>query len=371
MNVQACLSHPGAVRGFRGAVRGLTEAASVAALLTVGSVLGACGSSEPPTQPPEPPGDTTTARPIPCTAGAAICSERIEIGDGLYLPIFSTHELSTGNSAVTRALIVVHGIDRNADDYFVTGNVAAAAARAQASTVIVSPHFQTDSDGPESDEPFWSSAGWRKGHLSRPEGPTPRVSSYHAMDRIVETLANTSLFPAVSTIVITGHSAGGQLVHRFGATSPVEDLSVPSASVRYVVANPSTYLYVRPERWEETAFTFPDRTICSDYNDWHYGMEARPNRVEDLEIDTVQARIVRRDVRILIGSADSTSSNLDVSCGANLQGPYRFERGRILVRFMDEFFQGHRHRELVVGDVGHSSRDMWTSSVGLAALFLD
>ncbi|MCE2455665.1 MAG: hypothetical protein J4G12_07550 [Gemmatimonadetes bacterium] len=338
-------------------------------LVTAGLTLASCGSDPPPTQPP--PVDTTAVRPVPCTTGTATCAERIEIAGGLFLPIFSSHELATGDASVTRAVIAVHGIDRNADDYFVTGNVAAAAARAGATAVIVAPHFQTSDDAPESDEPFWSSAGWRKGHLSRPEGPSPRVSSYLAMDRLIETLANRSLFPQIATIVLTGHSAGGQFVHRFAATSPVEDVSVPSARVRYVVANPSTYLYLRPERWQRTEFAVPDRTLCSDYNEWHYGLEERPSRVEGLEIDTVQARTLRRDVTILIGSADSTSSNLDVSCGANLQGRHRFERGELLVRFMNEFFDAHSHRELVVPGVGHSSRDMWTSSVGLGALFQD
>lgn len=328
----------------------------------------ACGSApEPPVGPPS--DDTTAARPVPCATTAAECQERIEIDDDLFLPIYSTHALSAGDARVNRALIVVHGIDRNADDYFLTGNAAAQAARAQEVTVVVAPRFQTADDGPEGDEPFWSTAGWRKGHLSRPEGPTPRVSSYLAVDRLFETLADRALFPQVAEIVLAGHSAGGQLVHRFAATSPAEDASVPAARIRYVVANPSTYLYVRPERWQGQVFQVPDKTLCSEYDEWHYGLEDRPNRTEGLAIDTVQARMSRRDVRILIGSADSTSANLDVSCGANLQGPYRFERGRILVRFMDRFFDGHRHRELIVPDVGHSSRRMWTSQVGLGALF--
>ena len=54
-----------------------------------------------------------------------------------------------------------------------------------------------------------------------------------------------------------------------------------------------------------------------------------------------QVVLVRHDVRILIGDADTTSASLDQTCGANLQGPRRYHRGRTLVRFMDELYAGH------------------------------
>ena len=81
------------------------------------------------------------------------------------------------------------------------------------------------------------------------------------------------------------------------------------------------------------------------------------------------AQLARHDVRILLGAADTTSASLDQSCGANLQGPRRYHRGRTLVRFMDELYAGHAHREMIVPGVGHSSRSMWLSGVGAGALF--
>ena len=335
------------------------------------AVLAACGSPSDPVRPdPEPPPpDTVTVRPVPCLTATKECAERIEISSGLYLPVFSTHALSEGHAEVNRAVVVVHGMNRNSDDYFTSGTLAAVRARESERAVVISPRFQTNEDGPANDEPYWSSAGWRRGNLSRPEGPSPRVSSFLAMDRIVEALANRARFPQISQIVITGHSAGGQFVHRYAATSPVEDVSVATAGVRYVVANPSSYLYVRPERWLTDDFGLPDSRACPEYDDWHYGLRDRNNRTEDLATDTVWARITRRDIRILIGSADTTATNLDTSCEGYLQGLHRYDRGQTLVRFMDKFFEGHGHREMVVPGIGHSSRDMWTSEVGLTSLF--
>jgi pimeloyl-ACP methyl ester carboxylesterase len=307
-------------------------------------------------------------RPVPCSFANAICAERVELSPGWFLPVFTTHSLADGSTQVTRGLIVIHGTNRNADDYFQSGFLAAATAREQDRTVVVSPRFQTSSDGPAEDEPFWTSSGWKRGDLSRPEGPAPRVSSYAALDRIVGRLADRAAFPALTVIVVTGHSAGGQLVHRYAATSRAEEL-FPGIVFRYVVANPSTYLYLGPERAQGSAFATPEPQGCPEYDDWHYGLRQRNSYAGTYPADTLRAQLSRRDVRILIGSADTLSALLDTSCGANLQGPNRFVRGQTLVRFMDADFPGHHHMEMEVPGVGHSNSQMWLSEVGLAALF--
>ena len=148
-------------------------------------------------------GDNATApivvesRPVPCLSTGSICTERIAIGTSLYLPVFSTHSLYEGNNEVTRGLIIVHGSGRSADVSFRRGFQATEAVGLQQHTVVVSPHFQTSSDGPAADEPFWSSGGWKRGSLSSSDGPRPRVSSYTAIDKIVELLSDPSRFPTL------------------------------------------------------------------------------------------------------------------------------------------------------------------------------
>ena len=309
------------------------------------------------------------ARPIPCTFANATCAERIPLGDGLYLPAFTTHMLAEGASSVTRGLVVVHGNNRNPDTYFDSGVLAVATGGGAGTVAVVAPHFQTSDDDPESDEPFWSSAGWKRGHLSRPEGPAPRVSSYAALDRILEMLLDRGRFPAMQEVVVTGHSAGGQVVHRYAATSREEEEARAGVEYRYVVANPSTFLYLGPEReGADGTFSVPGPG-CDDYDDWHYGLQDRNSYAEALDADTIRAQLSRRDVRILIGDADTLSASLDQSCGANLQGLNRYLRGRTLVRFMEALHTGHAHTEMIVPGVGHSNRSMWLSEVGLEALF--
>ncbi len=318
-------------------------------------------------------GDSPTAPNAPDTGGpcvvpAAPCAERLEIRSGEFLPLFRTHALSAGDPEVTRAVIVIHGTNRDADNYFETMVMAARQAGVLERTVVVSPHFQTRSDGPAPDEPYWTSSGWKRGNPSEPEGPSPRVSSYEALDRLLETLADRSRFPALARIVVTGHSAGGQVVHRYAATSRVEQM-LSGVSVRYVVANPSTYLYLGSERSVGDGWRVPAPDVCPDYNDWHYGLDHRNDYAAALAADSIRSQLVRRDVVILLGDADRGTHLLDQSCGANLQGPYRYARGLTLVDFMNAFYPGNHHRLSVVEGVGHSSRDMYTSQVGKGALF--
>ncbi len=327
--------------------------------LLVLALLAACGDAA--TAPDRAP-------PVPCTSPFDQCTERVAIGDGAYLPVYRTHPLEKGDTAVIRAMVVIHGTNRNADDYFETMIAAVREVDGIARTVVVAPRFQTESDHPALDEPYWTSGGWKRGDLSR-SPYTPDVSSYAALDRVLEILTDRSRFPRVATVVVTGHSAGGQVTHRYAAGSRVEDDPATTVPIRYVVANPSTYLYLRPERASADTFAIPNTVACPDYDDWHYGLRELNAYMSARDTARTRDRLAGRDVIILIGDADTGSSLLDQSCGANLQGPNRFQRGRTLVRFMGAFFPGHGHRERIVPGVGHSSRGMYTSDVGLAALF--
>lgn len=312
--------------------------------------------------------DSVTERPTPCTEGTALCAERVAIGPGLHLPVHSTHVFDASSPEVTRLVVVVHGTDRNGDDYFERVVAAARASGVENRTLIVAPTFQTSADAPRPDEPFWTSGGWKRGHLSSSDGPSPRVGSYAAIDRVLERVLERGLFPGIADVVVTGHSAGGQVAHRFAATSRIED-EHPGVRIRYVVANPSTYLYLGPERDGPNGFEVPNGASCPDYDEWHYGLEDLNSYAAAVGADSIRAQLLRRDVRLLLGDADSLSASLDTSCGAELQGRHRFDRGSVLFRYMEATFPGHGHQLSIVPGVGHSSTGMYGSARGRSALF--
>ena len=288
------------------------------------------------------------------------------IGPERYLPVFRTHDLSDGTSATTQGVIVIHGTGRTHDWNFETMVLAATAAGILDQTVIVSPKFQTAEDGPRGDEPFWTNSAWKRGHLSSTDGPDPRISSYAALDRIVVLLSDPRSFPNLERIVVVGHSAGGQVTHRYAAGG--NDVA-SGLDILYVVANPSTYLFLREERPDGDGYSLPDRDLCPDYNEWHYGLEDQNSYMSRLTDSEIIDNLVNRNVAIMVGTEDTGSAQLDVSCGANLQGPHRYSRGMNLMRYMSEFFPTHHHTEVIVEGVAHSTRGMFTSAAGLEVLF--
>jgi hypothetical protein len=287
-------------------------------------------------------------------------------------PYYCSYRLEAGDDSVLIALIVVHGAGRNAEWNFETGILAAGALGKLEDTIVIAPNFQTIDDNPRSDEAYWTSSGWKKGHLSVPDENLPeRVSSYAAMDEFLEVLGNRVLYPRLGVIVVAGHSAGGQYVHRYAAGSMAEE-ELSGIRVRYIVSNPSTYLYIGPERAAPASisiFELPDIESCPTYNRWHYGLEGLNTYMSRLSLTQIRENLVGRDVVVFVGSADTGSSMLDMSCGAMLQGPHRYYRGLTLYNYMSTFYPGHNHTLQVLAGAGHSSRTMFTSQRGLTLIF--
>ena len=318
-------------------------------------------------------GSDTTAPAVstrqPCRLGVASCASRIEIMPGRFLKSYQSFSLAGGDSAVTQAVIVVHGADRNANDYFSSMNDAATLAGRSSSTIVIAPQFQTTDDAPAADEPTWTSSGWRAGDLSSSTGPLPRISSYAAIDTILARLSNRAKFSRLARIVVVGHSAGGQLLHRYAATNRTAS-TLTDIPVRYIAANPSTWLYLGPERAAGSGFAIPaSAASCADYDEWHYGLQSRNTYANALSASLVKQNLVSRDVIVMLGTADTLTADLDVSCGADLQGARRYQRGLTLMNYMNALNPGNGHRLVTVAGVGHSNRAMFTSVDGRRAIF--
>ena len=110
-------------------------------------------------------------------------------------------------------------------------------------TIIIAPYFQATDDPALSDELQWSSSGWKIGNKSVDKAGLTRTSSFQVMDEMIASLSNQVKFPALVDIVVTGHSAGGQFTQRYAAGGKA-DLTDTMHRYKYVVANPSSYLYL-------------------------------------------------------------------------------------------------------------------------------
>lgn len=281
-----------------------------------------------------------------------------------YARYFGTTSLE-GDATVTRALIIVHGVLRDADYYYDTGVIAAHDARLLDETFVIAPQFVEKGDltahATNARTLYWDSK-WPGG--SDAIAPAP-ISTYDVFDAMIARLSDIARFPKLREIVIAGHSAGGQIVQRYAIVGRAPQLDPPSrVPVRLVVSNPSSYFYFTDWR------PYPQHD-CADFDTWRYGLRGAPRYVTGTSTQ-LEARYVRRLVTYLMGTADRkpNEEDLDRSCGGEAQGRYRFQRAKFFIAYI-----GRRHpggtaqRYAFVTGVGHDNRRIFSSACGLAAIF--
>ena len=305
--------------------------------------------------------------------------------------IYRTHPIGTRNEAIRRALIMVHGTNRNADHYFATAAAAAFLAGALGDTIVIAPRIIACNDKPEPNEVLWSCSGdsWRSGGAAASH---PELSSFDFTDELLKKLADKTVFPNMRAIVVAGHSAGGQFATRYAMANQVHDtLGVP---VSYVVANPSSYSWpvaVMPlpegdaepakakEGWSLTpdtavhkAFTYGpfDASKAPNYNRWPMGLEGRTaGYTAKMPDDQLRKQLVARPTTYLLGQVDTLPlGGFDSSPNAMAQGPKRRARGEAFAKYVIEQM-GAKHAIQVVSECGHNARCIFTTDAVLPVIF--
>jgi len=296
-----------------------------------------------------------------------VADARLSVGGQGLLPLYLSSDWSMPLPAISRAVILLHGRLRNADEYYISAHTAQVAAGDDGrSAIMIVPQFlaavDIEAHKLPADTLRWSLTGWEGGDAALAPNP---VSSFEALDAILAKLSERRIFPNLKQVVISGHSGGGQVAQRYAIAGKGEAaLSRQHIDVRYVVANPSSYAYFGRER--------PVQAIaasCQGYNVWKYGMDGRPPYLADATPAALEQRYVEREVIYLLGTLD-TKPAADKSCMGEAQGPNRYARGHAYADAMAKRDHGTpNHRVWDVAGVGHDSDKMLTSKCGLAALF--
>ena len=262
----------------------------------------------------------------PCAAPTGGCSEWIALGRGSARAlVYRSFPLEVRNDAIRRALIVVHGTNRDPQVDFAAAIEAARIARALDDTIIVAPRFASDNGLPGGcadrlapREVNWPCEGnsWRAGGIAI-DGV---LTSFDFADEILRRLARRQVFPNLKAIVVAGHSAGGQFVTRYEMANQVHDtLGIP---VSYVVANPSSYAYPDAKR---PAMARP----CVNFNMWPYGFENRRGYAARESASQLVKQLIARPTTYLLGELDVLHNvQFDASCAAMAQGATRLARGK-------------------------------------------
>lgn len=308
----------------------------------------------------------------PCTT--LNCTEWVNLGtEASRSLVYRSHPLTTKNEAITRAFVLIHGAGRDADNYFRTAVAAGFLAGALENTIILAPRLAAKNGGCNdtlnTHELNWPCGGnsWRAGGVATNNA---RWTSFDLMDEMLRKLAKKDVFPNLKTIVIAGHSAGGQYVARYQMANQVHDsLGVP---VTYIVSNPSSYAYLdatRPNAAGDDFRAFTDARNCTTFDQWPYGLQNRTGYTAKLSEEQLKKQLAARSAIYLLGELDTTPlAGFDGSCPAMAQGANRLLRGQAFAKYVKQKF-GAKHQVTPVPLCGHNARCIFTSEVALSLIF--
>jgi hypothetical protein len=333
----------------------------------------------------------------PALDAQELCPHRYHVdveGERLSLPYCATAPVDQRDEAIERIVFSIHGVATNAETYF--ANMVRAAERVPAAltnTLIVAPQLMTAayaatvSIGPT--DMFWQTSSER--FWGGDSGSTeihPRsvsINSFELVDRLLTDLTDPERFPNLGIIVLAGHSGGGQFTNRYAAANLFEGDPARQRGVhiRYIVANPSTHVYltderVTPESRTRDEFAPPPAHVvaeCPDYDAFGSGLDGLGEwaYLAAVGADRIRGQFGQRDVIYLNGMNDNDPEGAALArgCSAMLQGAQRLERGITYFNHVAHFYgpDGHRHRIAFVPRVAHDHAGIWASESGLLHIF--
>ncbi|MEN5159235.1 hypothetical protein [Achromobacter spanius] len=352
------------------------------AALAVAAVL-AFASAHAQTPLPDP-YDYDEATPAPKRA-APLRWQTVELGRPGHrykMPVYANRDLTKDDlRGIKQVLIVIHGVKRDADQYFETAAALVAANPARAGdTLVLAPRFSGSIDSGFAGMAAWRKASWEDGQESvQAAGRPAPVASFQVLDDLLRSLNDRKRLPSLAGLVLAGHSAGAQLVHRYAVLNNLDGaLRRDGLALRYVIANPSSYLYLTNERprADGKGYAPYERGICPTYNQYKYGTDKLPAYARETDDATLFVRYAARDVVYLLGGADNNPEHrlLDKACGAEAQGATRLARGTGYVQYEHVLAARGgkpvtlRHTAFEVGGVGHDGKRMFGSICGVRAL---
>ncbi|SIR63992.1 hypothetical protein [Pseudacidovorax sp. RU35E] len=344
--------------------------------------------------------------PEGCSQAASdACLQAVELPGGAgRLPYYVSRGTGEGGTPPTRLLLVMHGHPRDANRSFDAALQALRGSGHEADTLVVAPLFQVpagkagrcSTPGTPAAQPgdaLWTCSSWLAGGDSRGDRP---ISSFAALDALLQALAQR--WPSLREATLAGFSAGAQMLqHRIGFA-----VDAPAGwRVRYVIADPGTWLYFDPERLAPAAAAAApdwdgclapdgaglaagcrwqpvpaaDLAACPGYDDWKYGTRNLPAALGRSSAEA-RARYAAADIHRLEGARDSGTGRgtaarvLDKSCAAMLQGPYRLQRGLAHAAYEQQVLKPTGARSFaVVPGCAHDVACVLPSATGRAALF--
>ena len=258
---------------------------------------------------------------------------------------------------VTGAIIVVHGFNRNSDEYFENMVAVVQSLALEDQIIVIAPSFATQDDDPGFQEITWTANSWKEGSLSTYQTNKQQISSLSVIDKIITDLNNKNNYPNLNTILVTGHSAGAQFTYLYSATNTVEHY-LNNINLLYCVANSSSYLYLNATREIDSNYYIP--TECNNYNDWPFGLNNRNEYANNISASEISTQLVQRNINYFNGLLDTTAYTY--GCKYTLQGANRYDTGQRHFDHLNYYFPDHNHSFHTVPAASHDNREMYLST---------
>ena len=295
---------------------------------------------------------------FPCLNSSIKCQNSLTVGTNSEwtFDYYSSFPLDSVLN-VTGAIIVVHGFNRNSDEYFENMLSVVQALTFEDKIMVIAPSFTTQDDNPDVQEITWTANSWKEGSLSVYKTNKQQISSFAIIDKIITDLNNKDNFPNLNTILVTGHSAGAQFTYLYSATNTVEQ-SLNDIDLLYGVANSSSYLYLNEVREIDSNYYIP--ADCNDYNDWPFGLQNRNDYASNLSASEISTQLIMRNVNYFNGLLDTTAYTY--GCEYTLQGANRLDTGQRHFDHLNYYFSDHNHSFNTIPGAGHDNREMYLST---------
>ena len=265
----------------------------------------------------------------------------IENSEGRAFRYWADHPLDEVDTKSEHAVVVVHGVNGGMQDSaWRVRRFLKAAGRDTSKVYFVGPNIVVPKLRDPVDKTklvvsmteeemkkvvYWKSGTWQGGG----DSPVAKdFSSYDALDRIFEKLNDKALFPALKTVLICGYSAGGQVVSRYVALSPIKPRE--GLKLSFAAGAPSTW------------FRYFDRDTR-----WIYGLKDRNRYAAKVSEEQIMANLSSRWCLCFCGTKDVLPKWLDVHPEANAQGPNRYERFKNFRDYIATFPQLKGHFRFV------------------------
>lgn len=300
-----------------------------------------------------------------CTTGTAECMRTYTMnmdGTDYTFSYYSNYDLESDPEFVwnniEHLVVVVHGQNRNADDYFRIMNQTLAGTSLQGNTLVIAPYFK-DNASASGNDLYWGSA-WRFGADAGNVGTT--VSSFDVVDAMIKDFTTTSQFPDMKTVFVTGHSSGASFSHYYSVSSDITE-QVGAVNVEYSVLNSQYFFYPTNQRYNEDNSTWYTPTSCAGFDAWPYGYEFAPRYLDGVDKNTMVLRLGAMNTVLFHGANDdSQGGTLNTSdCQAVLLGSNRVERGRNYNNYLNTYIQGNNTDFTIVPNAAHDAATMYGS----------